>query len=241
MRYHLLFVGTGGTGTYVLKEFSRYLFKNEEVLSKIAGMYLVDGDVVEEKNLTRQSFAEEDIGYNKATVMAEVLNDAFGLKYEAYAKYIINQREVADIVGSVLSKDVVVIVSCVDNHGARLVLEKYFMNEKTLNCVYIDTANEYEEGECVVAIKATGKVVAPPRTHYFPNILEGDVRNVVEMSCEELNVSSPQHILTNMTSALHVLANLVQLLEKGIVTGGFSSFDVFSKHSKEYPYEESSD
>lgn len=127
MKYKILFVGSGGTGTYVLKEFSRYLLGND-VQDSISGMYIVDGDIVEEKNLKRQSFMDEDIGKNKAVVMAAVLNDAFALKYKAYAKYIVGSEEVEELLPPD-NQTVNIIVSCVDNHGARMVFEEYFYSE----------------------------------------------------------------------------------------------------------------
>lgn len=238
-KYKLLFVGAGGTGTYVLKEFSRYLLDNDLIKSRISGMAVLDGDIVEAKNLKRQAFVEEDIGLNKASVMAEVLNDSFGLKFQSYGTYLTSVEKTGKIMESLGSKyDVEVIISCVDNHGARLMLEEYFSTVPE-NAVYIDAANEFSDGECVVAVKAGGKILSPCRSHYYPHIKEGDTRNVTEMSCEELNNVAPQHILANMQSALFVLANLVNLLEKGSVTGGFSIFNVFNKFSKEYAYEAS--
>lgn len=243
VKYNLLFVGTGGTGTYVLKEFSRYLYHNEDILSKISSLKLVDGDVVEEKNLRRQAFSEDDIGYNKAVVMADVLNQIFDLAYKAYGKYILSVSDIEDMFsGNSERKHVNVLVGCVDNHGARMDMEEYFY-EKACDCVYIDAANELCDGECVVAVKYNGHVISPCRSHYWPEIKQnpenpekGRPDRVDEMSCEALNVSSPQHILANMNSALCVLSYLIQLLEKGTVSGGFSTFNVFAHHGREYPF-----
>ena len=77
VRLSLIVVGAGGTGTYFLKEVSRYLAAADR--EKIARMLIVDGDTVERKNLSRQAFTSDDIGRNKAEVMAEVLNECFDL------------------------------------------------------------------------------------------------------------------------------------------------------------------
>lgn len=236
MKFNIVFVGAGGTGTYVLKEFSRYLLENS-VLDEITAMSIIDGDFIEKKNLKRQSFMEEDIGKNKASVMATVLNSAFQLNYKAYAKYITSVEELEELLPQ--RKGVLdILVSCVDNHGARMLFEAYFEKSGTGSMVYIDSANEFSDGECVVAVKAEGHVIAPCRSYYYPHIKKGDLRQVTEMSCEELNNVAPQHILANMQSALHILANLIRLLETGNITGGFSIFDVFKKFGKEYPYVE---
>ena len=86
VRLSLIVVVAGGTGTYFLKEVSRYLAAADR--EKIARMLIVDGDTVERKNLSRQAFTSDDIGRNKAEVMAEVLNECFGLTWQACTEYI---------------------------------------------------------------------------------------------------------------------------------------------------------
>lgn len=226
-KLELVFIGSGGTGTYVLKEFSRYI-SHSKAAELIGGMTIVDGDIIEEKNLNRQAFTQEDIGYNKATVMATVLNEAFGLQYKAYAKYILSS---ADIRGIVDDGSIPVIIGCVDNHGCRLDCEEFFQNSDT--CIYIDAANEFHEGECVVALRMKGETLAPCRSHYFPEIKTRGKR-ITEISCEELNNSAPQHILANMQSGLVVLSHLVSFLETGKLNGGVTSYNVFTRHMKEH-------
>ena len=67
--FSILVVGSGGTGTYFLKEISRFLSGNTAAANMISKMVICDGDIVEEKNLSRQCFSTEDIGRKKAVVM----------------------------------------------------------------------------------------------------------------------------------------------------------------------------
>ena len=228
--YVFIIVGAGGTGTYFLKEFSRFI-AGTNYEKKIAGMYILDGDCVEKKNLTRQCFIEEDIGRNKAAVMAEILNDSFRLSYVSLNMYLTQKKTLKEIVNGHLSYDIKtipVIISCVDNHGCRLLLEDYFNDSK--DCIYFDAANEYETGEVVYSYKVDSKVVGPLRSFYFPGIKHQDTRSREEMSCEELNNVSPQHIFTNMKSA-HLLLCGVTNLFSGTLTPGFSYFNVFKYES----------
>ena len=111
--YNLIVIGSGGTGSYFLKEFSRFYQGRKDIFSD---MVIIDGDIVEEKNLSRQAFLQEDIGFNKAAVMADVLNEAFDLKWRSFAKYITSKEDIL----SLCSKDTVpVIIGCVDNHACR--------------------------------------------------------------------------------------------------------------------------
>ena len=68
-------IGAGGTGSYFLKEFCRFAQGRKDISEVI----IYDGDTVEEKNLSRQCFTVEDVGRNKALVMAEILNAAFDI------------------------------------------------------------------------------------------------------------------------------------------------------------------
>lgn len=45
--------------------------KRKNLITKDFTLALVDGDTVEPKNLIRQNFIEQDIGKNKAAVMAD--------------------------------------------------------------------------------------------------------------------------------------------------------------------------
>lgn len=219
-KYSLFIIGAGGTGTYFLKEFSRYIAGNKEMREKISSMKIFDGDIVEQKNLARQCFIEDDIGRNKAAVMAEVLNETFDLYYESHGCFLNDLSQ--------LSKrydEIPVIISCVDNHGCRLLLEKYFENQET--CIYFDSANEFDTGEVVYAYKSNKKVCGPVRSHYFPQIKEGDVRNREEISCEELNNVAPQHIFTNMQAGHLLCVGMANLLQ-GKITPGFAYFNSFA-------------
>lgn len=234
MQFNVLVVGSGGTGTYFLKEVSRLLSSNKEMYGRIKSMVIADGDTVEEKNLSRQCFCSDDIGRNKASVMAEVLNETFGLKWKAYPHYLTDMEDLTKILS--VGKDdkiVPVIVGCVDNHAARLLCEKFF--EESLSCFYLDSANEFYTGESVFAGKMNGTLLGPCRSHYFKDILSGDVRPVTEISCEELNNVAPQHIFTNMMAGLQLLSAFSNLLE-GKFSPGFSFFNPNEFYNEFIPY-----
>ncbi len=196
-------------------------------------MYIIDGDTVEEKNLERQSFQQEDIGQNKAAVMADVLNSAFDLSWVSVGAYLTSMEQLEKIVGKA-QKNPVMLVGCVDNHACRLVLEEYFNTHD--NVVYYDSANEFTTGEVVFAYKANGDVYSPCRSYYFPDI-KGKHKAVTEMSCEELNSVSPQHIATNMTAGNILLRETCSFLsDRG--TLGFVTFDTATYYQELTLYED---
>lgn len=224
--YDIIVLGTGGTGTFFMKELSRFLYENT---GSIGSMYCIDGDRVEHKNIERQSFQEEDIGLSKAAVMASVLNETFNLRWKAIDAYITKAEEIEK-----LFNRTPIIVGCVDNHAARLVLEKVFRNRKDI--YYLDSANEFSSGEVVFSVMKNGRCLSPVRSHYFKDILKGDLRNVTEMSCEELNNASPQHIATNMLAGNILLSEVCNILND-TPHYGFVTFDAENFSSEFYPYE----
>ncbi len=223
IKFSLLVLGAGGTGTYFLKEFSRFIAGNP-LKKRICSMTIFDGDIVEEKNLSRQAFDETDLGMNKASAMADALYSAFNVKWSAVGEYVLRSEQ--------LSTNIIcvpIIVGCVDNHACRLVCEEFFASKQT--CFYLDSANEYDTGEVVFAYKAEGKVISPVRSHYFPKIKEKS-KSRVELSCEELNNVSPQHIATNMAAG-NILLNEVCSILDGKPHPGLVTFDL-SMYSQEY-------
>ena len=216
MRYVVIVIGAGGTGSFFLKEISRFLMDNH----KIESLVIFDGDTVEKKNLARQAFAAEDIGRNKAVVLAECLNEAFGLNWHAYPHFISEEKQISKAIEDTRIRHgecLPIIVSCVDNHGARLVLEKLFFDYK--NVAYFDAANEFTTGEVVFSYRVNGETYGPPRSYYFPDILKGDTRSREEMSCEELNKVEPQHIFTNMLAGNLLCSAVSNLLEQKSTPG----------------------
>lgn len=241
MKYNLLVIGAGGTGTYFLKEFSRFLCGNSKVKNQIYSMHIFDGDIIEEKNLARQAFTTDDVGRNKASVMAEVLNEAFGLTFVAHDAYVTKKTQLNSLFvkkcfwGGRTEIVIPLIISCVDNHACRLLLEDIFNDEE--NCVLFDSGNEFSSGEVVYSYKSDKKVYGPVRSSYFPDVKKGDLRNRTEFSCEELNNVAPQHIFTNMLAGNLLCVGLANLFS-GKVTPGFVYFNSLSYESGFVPYSE---
>lgn len=224
--YQAVVVGAGGTGTFFLKELSRFLYKSR---SSIKGVHIFDGDRVEERNLYRQCFMPEDIGRSKAAVMAEILGAAFDIPIMAYDAFLTEpgQLKQCRIFNIYNSLEMPLLIGCVDNHAARMVMEKFFEEEK--NCIYFDAANEFETGEVVFSYKRDGVVFGPVRSCYFPELKGEKFQSRSEMSCEELNRAAPQHIFTNMLAG-QILCSGVSNLLGGKITPGVAYFNALKYH-----------
>lgn len=232
--FDVIVIGAGGTGTYFIKEAGRFIssLKNKMVVRSFA---IVDADTVEEKNLTRQCFMEEDIGAYKADVMANALHELFELDAVAVTRFIDSVKDIEQILPADEKEKlcIPVIIGCVDNHACRLVCESFF--HESANCIYYDSANEFDNGEVVYAVKLNNSVIAPPRSHYFPEIKQ-DKKKRSEMSCTELNAVAPQHILTNMCAGMALLSGFIPLLEKFQLKKGMCMFNPFLNQMQFIPY-----
>lgn len=220
MRYDIVVVGCGGTGSHYIKELGRLLYGKHYTEGDLR-LILVDGDVVEEKNLIRQAFLKQDIGQNKAKVMAEILGQAYGVRAEYCDRYIDSAQDLKKLVRE---DAVVLLAGCVDNHQCRQSMHDFY--EGCQDCIYMDSANEFSVGEVVVGSRIGGMEMYPDRGQYFPEVLKAKGPKRSEESCEALNMSEPQHMLTNQAAAWILLVNTARVLE-GEWIGGIFFFDMY--------------
>lgn len=234
--YDIGIVGCGGTGGNLIKELGRFL-KFFSSPDKSWTLTLIDGDRVEAKNGSRQPFSVQDVQQMKALVMQEGLVECLELpgdKVFAYPEYLDTPEQLSMFMtnksNEYETQHVKVLVGCVDNHRARQVMHQFF--EKQPNIIYIDAANEYDSGEVVIGIRIKGEEIAPPRAFYFPEVLTDTGKSASELSCGVVNISSPQHIITNLCAAQHSLSAIVQLMQKDEVEGGIIHFNAFTHFSR---------
>lgn len=225
MYYNIIVVGCGGIGGNYIKELGRYLYKNAP--KKRCRILLVDGDLVEESNISRQPFLPCDVGRKKAEVMAEILGEAFDIECRYFPEYLDSPYQLKDFE---IENYQTILVGAVDNHACRRAMHTYF--EKSVSCYYLDAANEYSAGEVVAAMKMSGATLYPDRAYYYPEILTDTSLSRKEESCQQLNVVQPQHIVTNLVAANLLLKCTVEILANEEWTGGIYYFDAFKGYSK---------
>mgnify|MGYP003582490143 CR=1 FL=1 len=68
----IVVIGCGGTGSWLIPKLAKTIndANRKNLLAEDFELFLIDGDIVELKNIVRQNFVENDIGQNKAAVMA---------------------------------------------------------------------------------------------------------------------------------------------------------------------------
>lgn len=239
--YDFFIVGTGGTGGNLSELLCRFLTGvNREKYT----VTLIDGDIVEKKNLTRQPFFLEDIGKNKAEALADYLGNCHDINVRFYDSYLDSADELRDLVTTAENmyarggtEHIPVILGCVDNDACRKVLHEYFYGCKG-DVIYIDSGNEFDFGEIVFGIKMKGTIVSPPKAFYYAEIMNGEHVPRSQLSCEELNNSSPQHLVTNMMAANIIMTGIARIFEEDECPTGiiyFNSMDFACRQQEWVP------
>ena len=136
MKYVFIVVGVGGTGSLVARDLPKLLIHTN------SEMVLIDGDIVEEKNMVRQAYQQHDIGENKANALAKKINTFYGNICESVDHYI-TKDEILELLKK-YEQHIPVLIGCVDNNKTRILLEHTF--KQLDECIYIDSANSEYEG-----------------------------------------------------------------------------------------------
>lgn len=245
MNIDIILIGCGGTGGCFFSRLVRFLADTSIPDTKISTR-IMDGDIVEYKNIGRQPFLENDIGKNKAVALASAAEESFNILIKSYPKYLSQDTcKILDPLFDAWSyNNIQFIIGAVDNHACRRLLHQYFSECKySLNTLfYIDSANEFSCGEIVIAKRSKNIIFAPDRAHYYPEILTDQSKPIYEMSCEELNQTAPQHLATNSLAADLMFSYLAQVINAGKYAaeapGGIIYFDAFKLFSRFDLYDE---
>lgn len=217
MKNVIAVIGTGGTGGNLIPLIARMLSSTYLKTT----LLLVDGDTVEEKNLKRQPFSRMDIGMNKARSLAKKVEATYNCEVEYSNNYIVDVNDMNRLLENFSFP---IVIGCVDNHKCRKIIHEWF--ERSENCVYIDSANEDDWGDCFVTLKLGGKKIFKTRGDMFPEVLSEVNKGVTEMSCEELSNVAPQYLKTNSMAANVVFNAIDSIIVKDKLPFYYSRFDL---------------
>ena len=136
----IVLIGCGGTGSIVAEHICRMI----KGFRLRCGLHLYDGDTVSAANITRQNFANYEIGGNKAEALAMRLAGRFGIAIAANAHHF-DRRVLAEneLIGDYRST---LIVSCTDS----LVSRKQIASRPQPAGIWLDAGNELHHGQVVV-------------------------------------------------------------------------------------------
>lgn len=231
MDFNIIIVGLGGTGSHLISFLSQ-LLGNNELFKRRHKVTLIDGDIVEEKNLRTQKFLASDVGRNKAEVLAERYQAVFDMDMFYVDKYITLEDDLDTLVSVT---DINIIVSCVDNNKARKIIDDYFNKSKRFDyfenpkVIYIDTGNSSGEeeltGQTVVGYRKGSTVIMPSVSTYFPQMLQEEIEPEPVASCGEEMTRNIQNIGANITSACTVFNMLNSIIAFRKIPGDLFMFN----------------
>lgn len=227
-KVHILIVGAGGTGSYVIAHLGRFLYYLKKLKPSLTVFVTIaDGDKFEEKNQDRQVCYSSDMNRNKARVLARKITNQFGVTCYYVDKYIedvgtceglflpecLNDNAIYTFPNSTLT----ILLGCVDNNGTRQIMHKAFKNFRH-NLVYIDSGNGLSSGQVVLGFKQTGDVLLPPVGFYHPDMIEDKESPVPsQQSCSQrLNVTA-QAMMANVWASTVVMSMVTNLLEHNTI------------------------
>ena len=158
---NIFVVGCGGTGSRLiptLVQFIRSITKEHNPTGWLGttNIVLIDGDVVEQKNLLRQNFIQNDVDRNKAAVLANRYAKAYGMNVVAYPQFIEKntrpekfRQDLANATGLNIDQNTNdMVIMCVDSAEARRIVLKALAPTRPTNLtVFIDAGNEDAFGQ----------------------------------------------------------------------------------------------
>lgn len=189
-------VGCGGIGSWLLPPLLRFL-AHENFQQRIL---LWDGDHYTVGNGVRQEFPARTARQNKALVQVQRFRSCYpGLKLEAREEY------VTDLNVELCVNERAVIFSCVDNHGARVRLDRAARDLEDV-CIF-STGNELLDGMCCVHFISDGEHITESVLKRHPEIERAAAINPNDPSCEEnIQKGATQLLVTNFLAAASTLA-----------------------------------
>lgn len=228
--WNLFLVGAGGTGSHLLSHLARLMSYKNLASQRIESLTVVDGDLVEAKNVGRQLFVTEDIGKNKAVVLANRYNYAYGLEISALPN-MLDESTIGEK-GAVIPqgglRNPTMIIGSVDNHKARKAIFKSAKKlSKDRSAVYwVDCGNGYDKGQVVWGNTSSRKKIKntngaffeylPYPPIVFPELLKPAA--VPMLNCDDAIVAEEQGPNINAQMGLLAVEMIRNILEGRMTT-----------------------
>lgn len=196
----IVIVGAGGIGSNLFQKITRYAPSRYNIL-------LIDGDIVEEKNILRQMFTMADVGRNKAEVLTTKANNTLTQRNSFYDDYLPTKKGygVKKIQQLTSGADEIILFGCVDNHPIRRELELFF-EQCDCECLYIDSANGESSGDVVSVYKhKVGAVRGAVRSMYDASVLFDNENDPTNSCGVQLDAGNIQTLIANDKAAIIAL------------------------------------
>lgn len=205
-------VGCGGIAWYLADPLTRHLSQ----MNGVQSLYLIDGDTIEEGNLTRQFF-QDLVGWNKAEALADVLKKRFG-------SFDVDFIPVADFINAKTARRHkrewfeigTTMFLCLDNDPSRCFIEDHA--KRLREVVAISGGNDDKEGQAQMWIRKRNKDLLPSFTEIAPEIRSDRGKLPDSDHCLVNSISEPQTALVNQAVAVAMMTLFRHQVHRGPIT-----------------------
>ena len=216
---NLAIVGLGGIGGIVADNLYPFIRAEIEGWS-LRNLTFIDNDTYSRSNIPRQKAAKAMLGVNKSAAWKSIYDasDANAMRTQFFS---VPEWITKDSIGRIFYDNAstnLVIMSCVDNHPARLVMSRFVQallkENDTVQCVVIQAGCDRGRATADLYGRWGGLMIGRPIEEGHPEVLEEHEGDRDEISCEELaNLpSGDQTFADNWTAACMAMNLLFTLL-----------------------------
>jgi molybdopterin/thiamine biosynthesis adenylyltransferase len=208
----VIIVGAGGIGSALFQDLCRFLPHTLDI-------HLMDGDLVEGRNVQRQMFSKRHLGRNKAQCLVETASTALGRNGLYYhTQFLADPGQLHEIAKHYQA---VILVGAVDNHPGRRRMEAFVRDDKRSWTYYVDCANDKTTGEVVAVYGYQDRIIYGTfRSELDPRVLEDDSGDPTTASCtQQLDAGNIQTLFTNRKAAIIALELISSYLTGDVKTG----------------------
>ena len=138
-------VGGGGTGSALAGSLARILYHARQK-GKVVSLTIIDPDIVQEKNISRQRFCKAEIGYPKSSSLTLRLNAAFGLDARAIIQPFAPAMVLSGYSSPATKK---LLIGCVDDYRPRQEMART-VAEGGGNVWWLDAGNAHHSGNITI-------------------------------------------------------------------------------------------
>lgn len=204
-------IGAGGTGSSLLPRLMQLNFALRELeICEGLSVEVWDDDTVSPSNIGRQGFFSPDVGENKAMLLVNRLNMAWGTSWTANPRRLTGKHRL----------NAEIVIGCVDSRKARTEIMAAMGTDRTY---WLDCGNSVDSGQVVLGQYEKNAIPSLDRlpcvADLFPDLVNPSLDEVdEEPSCSVADSIRKQSLVINSAMALEAFNLLWMFFNDGALT-----------------------